>query len=49
MAVYEGMIASWKLLAPNDPTPTFVLVNDMYGDYKVTKKDNFFFSRINIE
>jgi hypothetical protein len=46
--LYEGVMVSIKLLAPSDEAPTFVLINDMYGDYKVSKLDNKFFAKINI-
>ncbi|MFN9903537.1 MAG: hypothetical protein ACK55Z_33140, partial [bacterium] len=45
--IYEGLFASFKLLAASDKLLTSVLINDMNGDYKVSSIDNKFFNKIN--
>ena len=46
---YEGMLVGFKLLTPTDTEPTFLAINDMYGNYKISSVDNKFYSKINVD
>lgn len=46
--LYEGLFASYKLLALNDKYLTYVLVSDMAGDHKISYLDNKHFNKINL-